>query len=78
MLDVSPSVCRAARGLLDWTQEELAAQAGVGVSTVRGFEKGRSEPRLAQLAAMRTALERAGVELLERNGGGEGVRMREG
>ena len=73
MNTVTPAVCRAARGLVDWSQEELAREAGVGLSTIRNFEKGRSEPRGVVLAAMRAALERAGVMLLD-DGGEEGVK----
>ncbi|QZO02466.1 helix-turn-helix domain-containing protein [Chenggangzhangella methanolivorans] len=36
--------CRAARALLDWTQEELANAANLSLSTVRDFEKGRRTP----------------------------------
>ena len=71
---MTPAQCRAARGLLDWTQDELAAKAAVSVVTIRNFEKGRSSPQRATLEVVRRALEAAGVELT--NGGQPGVRLR--
>ena len=53
--------CRAARALLDMTQSELAAAAGLGLSTVVDFEKGRREVSKEGITAMRRALERAGL-----------------
>jgi len=73
---ITPSQCRAARGLLDWTQQELADQAGVGIVTVRQVEAGASEPRRATLEVIRRAIESAGVEFIDENGGGPGVRLR--
>ena len=73
---VTPSQCRAARGLLDWSQQDLATQAGVGIVTVRQVEAGSTEPRRATLAVLRQAFERAGVEFIDENGGGPGVRLR--
>jgi DNA-binding transcriptional regulator YiaG len=61
--DMSPEQCRAARGWLAWTQQELARRAGVGLSTVRDFEKGERKPIANNLAAIRRAIESAGVEL---------------
>ncbi|WP_253397066.1 helix-turn-helix domain-containing protein [Methylorubrum extorquens] len=55
---------RAARGWLDWGQQELASAAGVSLSTVRDFEKGRREPIPATLSAMRAALEAQGIVFL--------------
>ena len=55
---------RAARGWLDWGQQELASAAGVSLSTVRDFEKGRRDPIPATLAAMRAALEAQGIAFL--------------
>jgi transcriptional regulator with XRE-family HTH domain len=68
--------CRAARGLLDWSQLDLAKQAGVGIVTVRQLEASIHEPRRATLDVVRRALEKAGVEFIDENGGGAGVRLR--
>lgn len=73
---VTPAQCRAARGLLDWSQQDLAVDAGIGIVTVRQVEAGVTEPRRATLVVLRQAFERAGVEFIEENGGGPGVRLR--
>jgi transcriptional regulator with XRE-family HTH domain len=61
---MSPEQCRAARGWLGWTQQELARRAGVGLSTVRDFENGVRTPIPNNLAAIRRAIETAGIRLL--------------
>ncbi len=60
---LTPEVCRAARGLLNWTLRDLAQAAGVGIVTISAFERGRPayESTKAKLAA---AFEREGVELI--------------
>jgi transcriptional regulator with XRE-family HTH domain len=68
--------CRAARGLLDWSQQQLADAARVGVVTVRQFEASASQPRSATLDVLRRAIEAAGVIFVEENGEGPGVRLR--
>jgi transcriptional regulator with XRE-family HTH domain len=73
---LTPAQCRAARGLLDWTQQELADAARIGVATVRLFEGEGAESRQATLAVLRQAFELAGVEFIDENGGGPGVRLR--
>lgn len=62
---MSPEQCRAARAWLDMRQMQLAAAAGVALSTVKDFEGGKRTPIGATLAAMRVALERAGVAFLD-------------
>jgi transcriptional regulator with XRE-family HTH domain len=73
---VTAAQCRAARGLLDWNQQDLADRAGVGIVTVRQLEGGGTQPRRATLEVIRRALELAGVEFIDENGGGPGVRLR--
>lgn len=73
---MTPAQCRAARALLDWSQQQLAEAAGVGVVTVRQFEGGASEPRRSTLAAIHRVLEAAGVLFIPENGGGAGVRLK--
>jgi transcriptional regulator with XRE-family HTH domain len=73
---ISASQCRAARGLLDWSQQELADRAKVGIVTVRQLEAGAHQPRRATLDVVRRCLEAAGVAFIEENGGGAGVRLR--
>ena len=58
---MTPEQCRAARGWLDWTQQELATAASVSLSTAKDFEAGRRVPIPATLAAMRSVLESAGI-----------------
>lgn len=75
-MPLTPAQCRAARGLLDWTQDELAERAGVSRGTVRGFEAGHHELRRTSAAEIRAALEAAGVAFLEAEGTqGPGVRL---
>jgi len=73
---ISPAQCRAARGLLDWTQQQLADAANVGIVTVRHFESGKVDPRPATLVVIEQALAAAGVEFIDKDGGGPGVRLR--
>jgi DNA-binding XRE family transcriptional regulator len=73
---ITPPQCRAARGLLDWTQQTLADRAGVGIVTVRQFEGAENQPRRATLDVIQRALESAGIEFIDENGGGAGVRLR--
>jgi transcriptional regulator with XRE-family HTH domain len=61
---MSPEQCRAARAWLNWSQDELAAKARVSNSTLREFEAGRRVPIANNLAAIRRALEDAGIEFL--------------
>ena len=72
---LSPAQCRAARGLLDWTQEDLAAAADVSRSTVRDFEKGRHYLNRTSAGQITAAFERAGVVLIAAGEMGPGVRL---
>ncbi len=73
---VTPEQCRAARGLLGWSQLELAKRARVGVVTIHQLEAASNQPRLATLDVIRRAFESAGVEFIDENGGGPGVRLK--
>ena len=75
---LSPSQSRAARALIEWSQEQLAAASHLGLSTIRDFEKGRRIPTHNNLAGIRAALEAAGIVFLpagELVPGGPGVRL---
>jgi transcriptional regulator with XRE-family HTH domain len=68
---------RAARGLLGWSQSKLAERAGLSLPTVKRVEINLG-PRVSEEARnkLRRALESAGVEFIDENGGGPGVRLR--
>jgi hypothetical protein len=69
---------RAARSLIRWTADELAAASVLSVATIRRAELKESETALtaANDLAIRRARESAGVEFIDENGGGAGVRPR--
>jgi hypothetical protein len=75
---MSSAQMRAARALLRWTALDLAKASKVGVATIRRVEvvDGEISATLANEAALRHALEAAGVEFIDENGGGPGVRLR--
>jgi DNA-binding transcriptional regulator YiaG len=75
-MPLKPEQCRAARGLVNWSQSKLAESSNLGLSTIKNFEVGRSVPTTNNLAAIRAALESAGVIFVEGNGEGPGVRLR--
>ena len=74
---MSPNQCRAARGLLKWTQPRLAGASGVGLSTINRYENETRPPRHAVILPLQGALESSGVDFLFDDGSqGVGVRLR--
>jgi transcriptional regulator with XRE-family HTH domain len=69
---------RAARALLSWSQDRLAETSGVPKRTIARLELAETVPQQRTAAAIRAALEAAGVEFIDENGGGPGVRLRKG
>ena len=78
ILKVSIRQIKAARALLGWSQEDLAGAADISVPTIKRLEAsdgplgGRSETG----EKIKRALQAAGVEFIDENGGGAGVRLR--
>ena len=69
-----PVQCRMARAALGLGVRELAAAAKVSIDTVARFERGE-ELKERTVEALQHALEVAGIEFIDENGGGPGVRL---
>lgn len=74
---ISREQCRAARALLEWTQDRLAETAAVSKKTIVDFEAGKRTPYDRTIADLVSAFESAGIGFIGENGGGAGVRFRE-
>ncbi len=82
---MSPAQSRGARGLLGWSEADLAAKVGFGEDFVRAFEAGHGDPPPGQIDALRSVLmavgavftgsEANGVRLDSQAGGSEGTRL---
>lgn len=59
------------------SQAELASASGVSLRTIANFERTESQLIRANLAAVRQALENGGIEFIDENGGGAGVRFKQ-
>jgi DNA-binding XRE family transcriptional regulator len=70
---LTPALCRAARGFLDWTQTDLAGRSGVSRSTIRDYEGSRHDLHRATEAQLRLAFEEGGVAFVHMEGGHFGV-----
>ncbi len=77
-MSISSEQCRAARALLDWSQQDLASRAKVARKTIADFELGQVRPYPRTLRDVVAALEDAGVAFLpaEDQVGGAGVRLK--
>lgn len=73
---MTPAQCRAARATISMSQDELAAKSGVAKATIAAFELGQRQPYARTIAAIRAALESAGVIFIDENGEGPGVRLK--
>jgi hypothetical protein len=75
---LSSGQIRAARGFLRWSAEELAVRSAVSLRTIRRAELAEHQTSMtsANDLAVRRALESAGIEFIDENGGGPGVRLR--
>lgn len=67
---ITAAQIRAARGMLDWSRDELAQASGVSSGTIRNLESGNLSPREKTTVGIRRAFEAAGISFLE----GEGIR----
>jgi transcriptional regulator with XRE-family HTH domain len=77
ILKVSIRQLKAARSLLGWSQEELAIASAVSLPTIKRLEaaEGLLGGRQETADKIRVALEKAGVDFIDENGGGLGVRL---
>ncbi len=72
---ITPRQIRAARALLDWSQQQLADKAIISLNALARLERGIVDPRMSTLDAVEKALVRAGVEFIPAGDKGEGVRL---
>ena len=63
---------KAARGLLDWSQEDLSHHSGISKTAINNLERRTVTPRQQTADALQSAFEVAGVEFID----GPGVRLR--
>jgi transcriptional regulator with XRE-family HTH domain len=78
ILKVSIRQIKAARALLGWSQEELARASSISIPTIKRLEadEGPLGGRSDTGEKIRKALQAAGVDFIDENGGGPGVRLR--
>jgi hypothetical protein len=79
MANILGAQMRAARALLRWSAADLVRESGVSLATIHRAESvdGVTAMTLANATAIRRALENAGVEFIEENGGGLGARLKQ-
>lgn len=70
---ITSSQCRAARGLLNWSQPDLATKCDMHVQTISNFESENSTPSRTTLDKITTVMQQAGIIFLD----DDGVRRRQ-
>lgn len=62
---ITPEQIRAARALLNWSQVQLAEASQIASQSIKNIERGVTDPRLSTAMAIKTTLEKAGVQFLD-------------
>ena len=76
---MSPKQASAARAWLGWSQKDLAERAHLSLSTVKYFENGSRKLRASNVAAIRYALEAAGIVFVfDSEGNPKGIHVNRG
>ncbi|MCG8504044.1 MAG: helix-turn-helix domain-containing protein [Sphingomonadales bacterium] len=74
--------CRAARGLLGWSQGTLSKKTKIATSTIANFEGGKTSPYRSTLRDLERIFKKAGIIFIAEGevsrAAGEGVRMKKG
>ena len=73
-MSITTAQIRGARGILNWSQSDLAERTGISATSIGSIENGQSTPRSNTLNTIRKSFEDAGIEFIGR----EGVRLRTG
>lgn len=72
-MSITTAQIRGARGILNWSQQDLAQRTGISATSIGSIENGQTTPRASTVETIRTTLENAGIEFL----GLDGVRVRD-
>jgi hypothetical protein len=77
-LVITSEQVKAARGLVRWDQKGLSAASGISLPAIKRLEQlpGPLAAQSRTVEAIKEAFWKAGVEFLDENGGGPGVRLR--
>jgi transcriptional regulator with XRE-family HTH domain len=70
-MSITTAQIRGARGILNWSQQDLAQRTGISATSIGSIENGQTTPRASTLETIRNVLERNGIEFL----GMDGVRQ---
>jgi len=73
---ITPEQIRAARAMLGLSQDAIASEVGTSSKTIQRAETIANSVSEQAIANIKAALEDAGIEFIEENGGGAGVRFR--
>lgn len=73
-MSITTAQIRGARGILNWSQSDLAGRTGISSTSIGSIENGQSTPRASTLQTIRKTFEDSGIEFI----GLEGVRQRSG
>lgn len=71
-MSITTAQIRGARGILNWSQQDLAQRTGISATSIGSIENGQTTPRHNTLETIKTTFERNGIEFL----GLEGVRTK--
>jgi len=73
-MSITTAQIRGARGILNWSQQDLAQRTGISATSIGSIENGQTTPRESTLQTIRKTLENSGIEFI----GLDGVRQRSG